>query len=84
MAGFFHDAVGEYLIVKNRSYPRIGAKLTILNGLSRFSQPSVSAMLSMDIPVFAQTIVDQTALDNNRLVPARWLGQVTLQYQVFI
>jgi hypothetical protein len=57
---FFHDAVGEYLVWKNKDYLKIGAGLTIVNGLSRFSQPSVSSILSMDVPVFAQATVDQT------------------------
>lgn len=57
---FFHDAVGEYLVWKNKDYLKIGAGLTIVSGLSRFSQPSVSSILSMDVPVFAQATVDQT------------------------
>ena len=57
---FFHDAVGEYLVFKNKDYLKIGAGLTIVNGLSRFSQPSVSSIMTMDVPVFAQATVDQT------------------------
>ncbi|MFD1140627.1 hypothetical protein ACFQ4C_05895 [Larkinella insperata] len=57
---FFHDAVGEYLVWKNKDYLKIGAGLTIVNGLSRFSQPSVSSIMTMDVPVFAQATVDQT------------------------
>lgn len=57
---FFHDAVGEYLVFKNKDYLKIGAGLTIVNGLSRFSQPSVSTIMTMDVPVFAQATVDQT------------------------
>ncbi|WP_128544363.1 hypothetical protein [Larkinella soli] len=57
---FFHDAVGEYVVFKNRDYLKIGGGLTIVNGLSRFSQPGVSSILSMDVPVFAQATVDQT------------------------
>ncbi|RIV22618.1 hypothetical protein DYU11_16550 [Fibrisoma montanum] len=60
VAAFFHDAVGEYQVFKNKDYLKIGAGLTIVNGLSRFSQPSVSSILSMDVPVFAQATVDQT------------------------
>ncbi|GAB4027166.1 hypothetical protein [Spirosoma koreense] len=57
---FFHDAVGEYLVFKNKNYLNLGAGLTIVNGLSRFSAPSVSSIMSLDVPVFAQATVDQT------------------------
>ncbi|WP_420148085.1 hypothetical protein [Spirosoma sp.] len=57
---FFHDAVGEYLVWKNKDYLKIGGGLTIVNGLSRFSAPGVSNIMSMDVPVFAQATVDQT------------------------
>lgn len=57
---FFHDAVGEYLVFKHKDYLKIGAGLTVVNGLSRFSQPSVTTIMTMDVPVFAQATVDQT------------------------
>ncbi|WP_080058725.1 hypothetical protein [Spirosoma aerolatum] len=57
---FFHDAVGEYIVWKNKDYLKIGYGLTIVNGLSRFSAPGVSSIMSMDVPVFAQATVDQT------------------------
>ncbi|WP_240625710.1 hypothetical protein [Spirosoma pollinicola] len=57
---FFHDAVAEYLVFKNKNYLNIGGGLTIVNGLSRFSAPSVATIMSMDVPVFAQATVDQT------------------------
>lgn len=57
---FFHDAVSEYLVWKNKDYLKIGAGLTVVNGLSRFSSPSVSSIMSLDVPVFAQATVDQT------------------------
>lgn len=57
---FFHDAVAEYLVFKNRDYLKIGGGLTIVSGLSRFTQPGVSSIMSMDVPVFAQATVDQT------------------------
>jgi hypothetical protein len=56
---FFHDALGEYK-VSNGNQLKIGGGLTIANGLSRFSQPSVSSIMTMDVPVFAQSTVDQT------------------------
>jgi hypothetical protein len=56
---FFHDALGEYKIT-NGNQLKVGGGLTIANGLSRFSQPSVSSIMTMDVPVFAQSTVDQT------------------------
>ena len=60
IAAFFHDAVGEYHVFKGKDYLKLGAGLTIVNGLSRFSQPGVSSILTLDVPVFAQATVDQT------------------------
>ena len=60
LQAFFHDALGEYQVFKNKNYLKIGAGLTICNGLSRFSQPSIGTILTTDVPVFAQATVDQT------------------------
>jgi hypothetical protein len=57
---FFHDALGEYKVWKDNNRLKLGAGLTIANGLSRFSQPSVGTIMTMDVPVFAQATVDQT------------------------
>lgn len=57
---FFHDALIEYKIKKNSDLLYLGGGLTITNGLSRFSQPSVSTIMSLDVPVFLQATVDQT------------------------
>jgi hypothetical protein len=57
---FFHDALGEYKVWKDNDKLKFGAGLTITNGLSRFSQPSVGTIMTMDVPVFAQATVDQT------------------------
>lgn len=57
---FFHDALGEYKVWKGNDRLFLGGGLTIANGLSRFSQPSVSSIMTMDVPVFAQATVDQT------------------------
>ena len=57
---FFHDALGEYKVWKGNDRLFIGGGLTIANGLSRFSQPSVGTIMTMDVPVFAQATVDQT------------------------
>lgn len=56
---FIHDALGEYIVFKNKNYLKLGGGLTICNGLSRFTQPSVSSIMTLDVPVFAQTTVDQ-------------------------
>jgi hypothetical protein len=58
-AAFFHDAVCEYRFTKNNEL-KVGAGLTIANGLSRFSQPSIGTIMTMDVPIFAQSTVDQT------------------------
>ncbi len=58
-AAFVHDAVCEYRAGKDNTL-KLGAGLTITNGLSRFSQPSIGTIMTMDVPVFAQATVDQT------------------------
>lgn len=60
LQAFFHDALGEYHVFKGQNYLKVGAGLTITNGLSRFSQPSIGTILTTDVPVFAQATVDQT------------------------
>lgn len=57
-AFFMHDALCEYRLGKSQQ--KIGGGLTIANGLSRFSQPSIGTIVSLDVPVFAQATVDQT------------------------
>lgn len=58
VAPFFHDALGEYRLGPKNTL-KMGAGLSIITGLSRFSQPSIASIVSMDVPVFAQTTVDQ-------------------------
>jgi hypothetical protein len=60
LQAFFHDALTEYSVFKGKNYLKLGGGLTIANGLSRFSQPSIGSILTMDVPVFAQATVDQT------------------------
>jgi hypothetical protein len=61
VAAFFHDAVGEYEVQrKGTGFVRLGGGLTIVSGFSRFSQPSIGTIMTMDVPVFAQATVDQT------------------------
>lgn len=82
-AAFFHDAVGEYRVTKGNQL-KLGGGLTIVNGLSRFSQPSIGTILTLDVPVFAQATVDQTDEFSRKLsVYAR--GQIwKLDYRVAI
>jgi hypothetical protein len=81
IAAFFHDAVCEYKVTKNNAL-KLGSGLTIANGLSRFSQPSIGTIMTMDVPVFAQATVDQTDQFSRKLsVYAR--GQIGhLDYRV--
>lgn len=82
-AAFFHDAVGEYKLSKNNAL-KLGAGLTINNGLSRFSQPSIGTIMTMDVPVFAQSTVDQTDQFSRKLsVYARGqLGQMDYRFSI--
>ncbi len=73
---FIHDAVSEYRFTmggKGRwgsnisGEHHIGGGLTIMNGLSRFSQPSIGTIMTLDVPVFAQATVDQTDLFSRKL-----------------
>ncbi len=59
IAPFFHDALGEYRM-SSANQLKIGGGLSIISGLSRFSQPSIGTITTLDVPVFAQTTVDQT------------------------
>lgn len=60
LVAFFHDALLEYKVNKTNEKLIFGGGLTIANGLSRFSQPSIGTIMTMDVPVFAQATVDQT------------------------
>jgi hypothetical protein len=64
---FVHDALAEYKIKKGSDLLYLGGGLTITNGLSRFSQPSIGTIMSLDVPVFAQATVDQTDEFNRKL-----------------
>ncbi len=81
---FFHDALGEYRVFKGSDKLHLGGGLTITNGLSRFSQPSVGTIMSMDVPVFAQATVDQTDEFSRKLsIYAR--GQIgKLDYRIVL
>jgi hypothetical protein len=81
---FFHDALGEYKVWKGNDQLFLGGGLAITNGLSRFSQPSIGTIMTMDVPVFAQATVDQTDEFSRKLsVYAR--GQIgKLDYRVVL
>lgn len=83
IAAFIHDALCEYKL-SNKDQLKIGGGLTVLNGLSRFSQPSISSIMTTDVPVFLQYSVDQTDQFDRRLsVYAR--GQLSkFDYRVYI
>jgi hypothetical protein len=83
LAAFFHDAVCEYRLTKGNQL-KIGAGLTVLNGLSRFSQPSVGTIMTLDVPVFLQYSVDQIDQFDRRLaVYAR--GQIgKVDYRLYL
>ncbi|PZX64644.1 hypothetical protein [Hydrotalea sandarakina] len=66
VAAFFHDALCEYSLTSGNEL-KLGAGLTIAAGLSRFTQPSISSILTMDVPVFLQTTVDQTDIFSRKL-----------------
>jgi hypothetical protein len=80
---FIHDAVIERRFSAQNQL-KVGGGLTILNGMSRFSQPAIGSIATLDVPVFAQATVDQTDQFSRKLsVYAR--GQVAkLDYRVAI
>lgn len=84
LVAFFHDALLEYKVKKGSEALVFGGGLTIANGLSRFSQPSIGTIMTMDVPVFAQATVDQTDEFSRKLsVFAR--GQIgKLDYRVIL
>lgn len=85
IAAFFHDAVGEYEVHrKGNSFVRFGGGLTIVSGFSRFSQPSIGTIMTMDVPVFAQATVDQTDQFSRKLT-VYTRGQIgNLNYRIAI
>lgn len=58
VAAFFHDALCDYRL-SNGNQLILGGGLTIANGLSRFAQPAIGSIMTLDVPVFAQATVDQ-------------------------
>jgi len=84
LQAFFHDVLGEYRMSKGSNKLILGGGLTGTNGLSRFTQPGVTSIMTMDVPVFAQATVDQTDEFTRKLsVYAR--GQLgKLDYRVIL
>lgn len=83
IAAFFHDALCEFKVSKGNQL-KLGGGLTVMNGLSRFSQPSVGTIMTLDVPVFLQYSVDQIDQFDRRLaLYAR--GQVgKLDYRAYV
>lgn len=83
LAAFFHDALCEFKVGQGNAL-KLGGGLTIANGLSRFSQPSIGTIMTMDVPVGLQITVDQTDEFSRKLsVYAR--GQVgKLDYRLVL
>jgi hypothetical protein len=57
---FFQDALAEYRIKKGSEALIFGGGLSIISGLSRFTQPQLSNIMSMDVPVFTLPTFDLT------------------------
>lgn len=83
IAAFFHDALCELKLSKGNQL-KLGGGLTVMNGLSRFAQPSIATIMTLDVPVFLQYSVDQIDQFDRRLaLYAR--GQLgKLDYRVYI
>jgi hypothetical protein len=79
---FIQDAIAEYKIKKGSEALIIGGGLTILSGLSRFTQPQLVNIMSLDVPIFTLPTFDLTDQVGRKLsVYAR--GQVgKLDYRV--
>lgn len=66
LQAFFHDVFGEYRLSEGNEI-KLGMGLAFVNGLSRFSQPAVPQMPTMDIPVFGQATVEQIDVFGRKL-----------------
>ncbi len=61
---FFHDAIAEYAVVKDKL--SIGGGLTNWVGLSRLSNASIVTFLPMDSPIFPFATIDATDQFNRK------------------
>ena len=57
---FVQDALGEYKIKKGSEGLILGGGLSILSGLSRFNQPQLPNILSINVPIFPYSTFDLT------------------------
>ena len=57
---FIQDALAEYRIRKGSEALILGAGLTITSGLSRFTQPQLVNIMSVDVPIFTLPTFDLT------------------------
>ncbi len=57
---FIQDALGEYRVKKGSEALIFGGGLTILSGLSRFTQPQLPNIVSTDVPIFTLPTFDLT------------------------
>ena len=64
---FIQDALGEYKVKKGNEALIFGGGLTILSGLSRFTQPQLANIMSMDVPIFTFPTFDLTDQAGRRL-----------------
>ncbi|PTR07956.1 hypothetical protein C8R32_10630 [Nitrosospira sp. Nsp5] len=63
---YFHDAFGELRLTEGHQMV-FGGGLGMFNGLTRFSAPSVSTIMTMDVPVGLQYTTERTSLFNRQL-----------------
>lgn len=78
---YFHDFFAEYRLFDENEL-KLGAGLSFVNGLSRFSQPAIVALPTMDGALFAQATSEQNDVTGRKLsITAR--GQVgPIDYRV--
>jgi hypothetical protein len=57
---FFQDVLGEYKVKRGSESLIFGGGLTIVSGLSRFTQPQLVNIMSMDVPIFTFPTFDIT------------------------
>ena len=78
---YFHDFFAEYRLFDANEL-KLGAGLSFVNGLSRFSQPAIVALPTMDGALFAQATSEQNDVTGRKLsITAR--GQVgPIDYRV--
>lgn len=72
---YFHDAFAELRLTQGHQMIA-GGGLSMANGLSRFSSPSVSTIMTLDVPIAGQYSTERTQLFNRNL--GVWLrGQIS-------